>query len=243
MKFIIRIDDISPTMNLENFDRIKHFLVSKNIRPIIGVVPDNQDENLKFSSKNEDFWPMIRNLKQLGWSIAQHGCHHKYSTVESGILKINNFSEFAGLSFKEQLKKIITGKNILIEQKIWEPIFMAPAHSFDDNTLKALKEADFKYVTDGYGLYPWSDRGLTFIPQLFSGFSNFGFGVYTVCIHLNELSEKEVDNVINQINGREHKIIDLPSALNLSRKQNIFEEFFFFVFKYLLFIKRRIFIK
>ena len=120
---------------------------------------------------------------------------------------------------------------------------MAPAHSFDDNTLKALKEADFKYVTDGYGLYPWSDRGLTFIPQLFSGFSNFGFGVYTVCIHLNELSGKEVDNVINQIDGREHKIIDLPSALNLSRKQNIFEEFFFFVFKYLLFIKRRIFIK
>ena len=243
MKFIIRIDDISPTMNLENFDRIKDFLVSKNIRPIIGVVPDNQDENLKFSSKNEDFWPMIRNLKQIGWSIAQHGCHHKYSTEESGILKINNFSEFAGLSFKEQLKKIITGKNILIEQKIWEPIFMAPAHSFDDNTLKALKEADFKYVTDGYGLYPWSDRGLTFIPQLFSGFSNFGFGVYTVCIHLNELSGKEVDNVINQIDGREHKIIDLPSALNLSRKQNIFEEFFFFVFKYLLFIKRKMFIK
>ena len=243
MKFIIRIDDISPTMNLENFDKIKDFLVSKNIRPIIGVVPDNQDENLKFSSKNEDFWPMIRNLKQIGWSIAQHGCHHKYSTEESGILKINNFSEFAGLSFKEQLKKIITGKNILIEQKIWEPIFMAPAHSFDDNTLKALKEADFKYVTDGYGLYPWSDRGLTFIPQLFSGFSNFGFGVYTVCIHLNELSGKEVDNVINQIDGREHKIIDLPSALNLSRKQNIFEEFFFFVFKYLLFIKRKMFIK
>ena len=230
-------------MNLENFDRIKDFLVSKNIRPIIGVVPDNQDENLKFSPKNEDFWPMIRNLKQIGWSIAQHGCHHKYSTEESGILKINNFSEFAGLSFKEQLKKIITGKNILIEQKIWEPIFMAPAHSFDDNTLKALKEADFKYVTDGYGLYPWSDRGLTFIPQLFSGFSNFGFGVYTVCIHLNELSGKEVDNVINQIDGREHKIIDLPSALNLSRKQNIFEEFFFFVFKYLLFIKRKMFIK
>ena len=243
MKFIIRIDDISPTMNLENFDKIKDFLVSKNIRPIIGVVPDNQDENLKFSPKNEDFWPMIRNLKQIGWSIAQHGCHHKYSTEESGILKINNFSEFAGLSFKEQLKKIITGKNILIEQKIWEPIFMAPAHSFDDNTLKALKEADFKYVTDGYGLYPWSDRGLTFIPQLFSGFSNFGFGVYTVCIHLNELSGKEVDNVINQIDGREHKIIDLPSALNLSRKQNIFEEFFFFVFKYLLFIKRKMFIK
>ena len=53
MKFIIRIDDVTPKMNLYNFNLLKDSLISLRIKPIIGVVPDNRDENLEFGKSSK----------------------------------------------------------------------------------------------------------------------------------------------------------------------------------------------
>ena len=140
----------------------------------------------------------MRELKRLGWTIAQHGYRHEYVTRDAGILEINQFSEFSGLGFQEQLSKIQSGKRILQENDIWEPVFMAPGHSFDKITLAALEESNFNYVTDGFWFISLARKQFNFIPQVFSSFTSFGFGIYTVCLHINKLSEEQIQLLIQK---------------------------------------------
>ena len=44
-KYIFRLDDISWDMNYENFKRIKQLFTDYGIKPIIGVIPKNEDPN------------------------------------------------------------------------------------------------------------------------------------------------------------------------------------------------------
>lgn len=238
MKYIIRIDDVTPRMNLLNFNLLKDALTSLDIKPIIGVVPDNKDENLNIGNEDKNFWHTMRELKELGWNIAQHGYRHEYVSRDTGLLEINEFSEFSGLSFQEQLSKIQSGKRILQENEIWEPVFMAPGHSFDKNTLAALEESNFRYVTDGFGLYPWQENKLIFVPQIFSSFTGFGFGIYTVCLHINQLSEEQIQLLIQRINKNKQNIISLNEAISYVRKPSLFENTLIYLVKHLLRIKR-----
>jgi len=43
-------------------------------------------------------------------------------------------------------------------------IFFAPAHSYDDNTLRALSNSGFKYVSDGLSSKPYMRYGITLLP-------------------------------------------------------------------------------
>ncbi len=238
MKYIIRIDDITPRMNHCNFNILKDTLTSLDIKPIIGVVPDNKDENLNFGDEDKNFWDSMRELKQLGWTIAQHGYRHEYVSRDAGLLDINQFSEFSGLGFQEQLSKIQSGKRILLENDIWEPVFMAPGHSFDKTTLAALEESNFNYVTDGLGLYPWQENNLIFVPQVFSSFTSFGFGIYTVCLHINKLSEEQIQLLIKRIKENRKNIICLSEAVLYTKKPSLLENTFMYFVKHLLKMKR-----
>jgi predicted deacetylase len=208
------------------------------IKPIIGVVPDNRDENLNVRDEDKNFWNTMHELQGLGWTIAQHGYRHEYVSVDSGILDINKFSEFSGLSFQEQLSKIQSGKRILMDLGLWEPVFMAPGHSFDHNTLAALKECNFEYVTDGFGFYPWQEDELIFVPQMFSSFNNFGFGIYTVCLHLNQLSEEQIYLIIKKIEENEGNFICFQEAISHLKKPTFLERNFISLIRILLKIKR-----
>ncbi len=46
MKIVIRMDDIAPGMDMGKFRRFKRILDSHNVKPLIGVVPDNRDPGL-----------------------------------------------------------------------------------------------------------------------------------------------------------------------------------------------------
>ena len=160
-KILIRFDDVAPGMAWSKFIPLKEHLESLGIRSILGVVPDCQDQKLNVEEIKPDFFNLIRTYRDYGDIIAQHGTHHNYVTQDSGILGINNFSEFAGLAFEEQKLTLKKGKEILLAEEVWQPYFMAPAHSFDTNTLKALRDLDFHALTDGYGFYPVSYTHLT----------------------------------------------------------------------------------
>ena len=108
-KYLIRIDDICEGLNIENFKRLIDLFNKFKIRPIIAVVPSNKDKKLKFSNSiyGDEFWSLIRKLQnEYKWKVGIHGYEHKYTTSNSGLLKINNFSEFAGLKYSEQFFKI-----------------------------------------------------------------------------------------------------------------------------------------
>ena len=175
---------------------------------------------LKYDFKDK-FFEKIYSYKTFGDSIAQHGTFHQYTSKSSGILKINKQSEFAGHSYEYQYNLIKFGKEILLKNNCWQPIFMAPSHSFDDNTLIALRKLEFKSLTDGYGLYPFTRKGIVFVPQLTHKPFNLGFGLATICLHANSLNKKEIKNFINFIYKNRRRIINYEDYVTIKKPPRI----------------------
>jgi len=201
MKITVRLDDITPDMDWERFFKFKALLDRYQVKPLIGVVPDNQDPNLAHEQKQGeksrapgDFWAYIRGLKEQGWVIAMHGCHHVYATDKGGIFPLNNFSEFAGLPLGRQRELLMEGKKLLAKKGIETGLFMAPAHSYDKNTLKALKETGFQGLTDGFGAFPYRFMGLDFYPISFMLGRTFQKkkGYSTMVVHTGTVSHEDL---------------------------------------------------
>ncbi|HET8688889.1 MAG TPA: DUF2334 domain-containing protein, partial [Methanosarcina sp.] len=165
----------------------------------------------------ELFWPKIREWKSLGWTIAQHGLHHLYESRDPGLLGTWKKSEFAGLNFEIQRQKLIAGKNILETQGVWDPVFMAPSHTFDETTLVALSEAGFKYITDGYGFYPYKLNDLTAVPQVYlpRWIVRFVPGIYTVCLHVNTMTNNDINQMLDFIKDNRKNIISFIDATQI----------------------------
>lgn len=212
--FAIRLDDITPDMNWEKFNKAKAMFDQYGIKPLIGVVPDNQDETLTIESKSEEFWDRIRDLQTQGWTIAQHGYQHCYETKKSGILGINPFSEFAGLPFQNQLDKLQKGKEILQINGLHVKIFMAPGHTYDKNTLRALKKCNFEAVTDGYSLLPYEYMGLRFFPSRISRPTNTQ-GMDTLCLHTNFMCEEDFEELERYIRENRKEVVDFAEYMDL----------------------------
>lgn len=197
MKIAVRLDDITPDMDWESFLRFKELLDRYQVKPLIGVVPDNQDENLKGSDKGspDDFWTYVRELQKQGWVVAMHGYQHIYTTGKGGLFPLNNFSEFAGISYEKQRQMLEKGKAHLKEKGIETKLFMAPAHSYDRNTLKALRDTGFRALTDGFGKCPYEYKGLTFYPISFRLSSTLKKkdGYSTMVVHTGTTTEKELE--------------------------------------------------
>ena len=76
MRISIRMDDITPDMDWTKFLRFKELCDLYQVKPLIGVVPDNQDANLHIDTSEPafigEFWKYIKVLENEGWCIAQH---------------------------------------------------------------------------------------------------------------------------------------------------------------------------
>lgn len=198
---IIRIDDVHPKMNWENFKYLTGGMLNKNQTGLLGVIPDCKDPKLEHGKYQSDFWDYIRFLKSKGWTISQHGYQHVYDTQGKSILAGEDQSEFSTHDYKTQAMKIKLGKSILAKKGLSTDIFMAPGHHFDDITLTALKDSGFNYLTDGYAFYPFKfgSTGLKFVPQLFARAHGLPFGIYTTCCHLDNMDIKQIDNFLDEI--------------------------------------------
>jgi predicted deacetylase len=191
--YLFRMDDICPTMSRERFARFESLFKANDIRPLLGIVPDNRDANLVIDEVNPNFWTDMRSLvNDWGWSVAQHGDTHKYETRDGGLLNVSSNSEFAGLSYEVQRAKLEHGAAILKSHELATDIFMAPSHSYDRVTLKALLDTGFRYVTDGYSYYPYTQQGLNFVPCQSGRPRDFPFGVVTIAIHANNTTDDDL---------------------------------------------------
>ena len=110
-KYLLRFDDIAPNMNWRLFYKIKNFLIKYEIKPIIGVIPNNKDKELKkFPVCKLNFFLEIKKLRSLGWTIAMHGYEHLYFENKiKDYLSMRVKSEFVGESFEVQNLKIKKG--------------------------------------------------------------------------------------------------------------------------------------
>ena len=229
-KYIFRIDDLSWDMEYKRFCRIKELFISYNIKPLIGVIPCNEDLKLKAQAganglTKEGFWEEIQYLHhELGWNVALHGFNHVYATSDSGILMINNRSEFSGVKYDVQFEKIRLGKQILEQYGLKVSAFMAPAHSFDFNTIRALQANGINIITDGKTIYTYRKYGVLFVPQLFGRPMKMPFGVYTICLHTNSLNNSDIERIERFLSRNSRDCESFDKAVN-SYKTNIYLEF------------------
>lgn len=195
MKIAVRMDDISPEMDWAKWERADRILKEHHITPLLGVVPDNRDPNLirdRESHSQEFFWDFLRKCQAEGYVLALHGCSHVYDTKKGGMFPLNSFSEFAGHSYEKQYERLSHGKRMLEQHGIHTDIFMAPAHSYDRNTLKALCELGIYKMTDGFGRKPYVYQGITFYPiahHLEKQWAQEGYT--TLVLHTNTMEEKD----------------------------------------------------
>lgn len=188
-RYLLRFDDICPTMNWQNWARVDACLLRHQVKPILAVVPDNQDPALMVDAPRADFWDYIRSRQQLGWTIALHGWQHRYETRESGLLGINPYSEFAGLPAQVQRAKITSACAKFAQEQVRIDAWVAPGHSFDATTVEVLRQAGIDIISDGF--YPRLVRHLdsVWIPQQLWRFRDLPGGLWTVCMHTNGLDE------------------------------------------------------
>lgn len=197
-KIAVRMDDITPDMNWDNFIFFQKLFEKAGITPLLGIVPENRDPKLRCMAAREDFYEVLRSLEDQGYSLAMHGFHHVYTSKSGGMFPLNDYSEFAGLSYDKQKKMLMHGRDKLQQHGIETDIFMAPAHSYDYNTLQALKETGFTKITDGFGKKPYLYKGITFYPisfRLSRGLRQKN-GVTTMVIHANTVTEEDKERYI-----------------------------------------------
>ena len=237
--YLVRFDDICPTMNWESWDKIEAVLVSLNIKPLLAIVPDNQDEKLKVSRENNEFWKRVKKWQSLGWSIAIHGYQHKYQTQDPGLMKLNKYSEFSGLSYEVQSKYLKNALAIFEKNGIFPDLWIAPAHSFDKITVKVLYESGIKIISDGFYVRPVNRLGMVWVPQQLWRFRDFSFGLWTVCYHLNNANHTDLKKICSDLNIFKDRITNLENVIKTRTilDINAFDIFFSRIWRRILLLK------
>ena len=185
-KYILRLDDAAPCADWAKWDEMEQLLDKYGIKPLVGVIPDCKDEKLNSYEKRSEFWDMVHRWKNKGWTIAMHGYDHVYLTTDGGINPVNRKSEFAGVDLRTQKEKIRTGVAILREQNIDPEVFFAPSHTFDLNTIRAIKEeSNIRIISDTVANDSYSKYGMTFVPQQSGRVRKLPFRTVTFCYHPN----------------------------------------------------------
>jgi predicted deacetylase len=227
-RYLIRFDDICPTMNWIIWNQIEAILIEADIKPILAVVPDNQDSKLMLEQPNPFFWEKVRYWQSLGWTIGLHGYQHSYVTTDSGIIGINNRSEFAGLPLAEQERKLVKALQIFKRENVTPNLWIAPAHSFDKATVKILHKYGIRCISDGYFLLPHVDtQGVMWLPQQLWRFKGRPCGLWTVCFHHNGWNTSEIERLKQDITRYKNSITTVTSVCShfSSRRLHFFETF------------------
>lgn len=186
-KILVRFDDICPTMNWQQWKIATDLLDKYNIKPLIGVIPECKDSELQIDAPRSDFWDYVNELQSKGYAIAMHGVYHKYDNKCRGLVNPGLDTEFAGHPYEIQFEKIRIGKEILSIHGINTDIFFAPAHSYDKNTIRALRENGFKYMSDGKSQKIIDYNGLLAVPCRSGGVPRIRiYGYYTAVFHAHE---------------------------------------------------------
>lgn len=222
VKYLYRIDDIHPQMMWDRFYEIMEIFGEYDTVPLLGLIPDNRDESIMFDPENPEYYDIIKSLVESGKAqICQHGFTHVYTTVQNSV---NQYlygrvspSEFANLSYETQYQMIQEGRHKLQSAGLYTDSWMAPSHTNDKRTFRVLKNLGFKYVTDGIALFPYEKYGLIFIPQqIWEPKKEFGCGVFTICLHLDDLTDELIEEIRQHLESDDH-IISFEEAVDLPR--------------------------
>ena len=74
VKYLVRLDDACPTMDRSKWGKIEAILDKYNIKPMVGIIPANNDTTLKIDEVDNFFWE-----KAFRW-------HQNYSLLYTQVL-------------------------------------------------------------------------------------------------------------------------------------------------------------
>ena len=164
-RYIIRLDDAAERMDLTKWNRVEAILDEFHIKPLVGVIPLCKDPEMQKYDRDVLFWDKVKSWNDKGWEIAVHGYEHLYHTEDGGLNPVQKRSEFAGLSLETQREKIKNAYKIFRDHELNPKVFFAPSHTFDKNTLRAIKaESDIRIISDTVSDNRYDKFGMTFVP-------------------------------------------------------------------------------
>ena len=210
--YILRLDDASDYMDFDKWIRMKKLLDKYDIKPLFGIIPKNADKSIitKYS-QNPKFWNLMNSWIKNGWIPAMHGYEHKYETQNGGINPVNMRSEFAELPYEIQAEKIRNGYQILVDHGIKANVFFAPSHTFDKNTLRAIKqETPIRIISDTIATDSYSRYGFTFVPQQAGRMRKLPFPTVTFCYHPNTMQNADFEYLEDFLQANKNRFITFP---------------------------------
>ncbi len=151
--------------------------------------------------------------------IALHGFDHK------SVRKIGRYSEFDGVPFSDQIRKIKKGKKIL-EEAFNVPVitFLPPWDSYDYNTVKSVSEAEMKVISVSKG-QPVVNSNVKFLPCLCSliefdkgikdALSINGTKIIVIRFHHFTFFESRADNAYADLKALENVVARVSKDPNL----------------------------
>jgi len=212
-QYILRFDDLCPTVALPRWQRFLPLIEEFGIRPILAVIPDNQDKALSLSPPDPKFWERMRAMEAAGATIAMHGYRHLCASHGVALLPLHSRTEFAGVPQETQRHWIREGLGILRGQGLNPTVWVAPRHGFDGNTLRALQKEGIQLLSDGFARVPFTRGGMTWIPQQLWGPAEKSSGLWTICVHSNFAHRTDVERLQAFLRGHAEQFTSVSRAL------------------------------
>jgi predicted deacetylase len=213
-QYLLRFDDLCPTMSRPRFQRFLPIMEEFGIQPILAVVPDNQDPDLEVAQPDAEFWAEMRRMEAAGATIGLHGFRHLSCGRGRSLLPLHRVSEFAGVPKETQRLWIRCGLGILRDHGLNPKIWVAPRHGFDRNTLAALGEEGITLLSDGFARFPFTRGALTWIPQQLWAPMEKSAGIWTICIHSNTATDFEMRQVEDFVRAHNAQFTSVDCLLN-----------------------------
>ncbi len=231
-RYLLRFDDFCPTMSWSRWQPFQNLLERYRIRPILAVVPDNQDPALVIDEPINGFWARLRKLEAAGATIALHGFRHVCSAQGRGLIPLHPNTEFAGVSEEQQTEWLRSGLSVLRSHSLHPRLFVAPRHGFDAATLRALRAVNLPFLSDGFTREPFQRSGITWIPQQLWEPVERASGLWTICIHSNTATSTQFSRLERFLKRHAasftcfEEISAVPATAPLSVAENVYASAF-----------------
>ena len=194
-QYLLRFDDLCPTMDRARWQRFLPLLARYRIEPILAIVPDNRDPELEQVSRDPDFWEHMRRLQSDGATVGLHGYQHLCHENGHSLVDLHRNTEFAGAPADLQRSWIRKGLAILEEHKLTPRVWVAPRHGFDRATIDILRDEGIGIISDGLASVPYRRAGLVWLPQQLWGPVVKKAGLWTIAYHSNTATDEEVQQL------------------------------------------------
>lgn len=224
--YLMRLDDATDHWEKSNWIRMHDLMDKYGIKPIIALIPENKDEQiLKYPIDTEYDSIIYKWIHVDKWTPGLHGCNHKVKKcVKGGYNPVNIVSEFTGVSLEEQKQKLRKGYKILHDKGIPVDVFVAPAHTFDKNTIQALKEVTpIRIISDTIARDVYYRNGIYYIPQQSGMVRELAFPIVTFCYHPNTMTDSDFEKLQSFLDKHQKEFISFEDV-QLRRRSRTFIE-------------------